>query len=334
MSGAPALTGPQRAAVVLAQLGDERAHAVLDRLSEGDVVRLMAEVAQLSNLDADDVTKVVAAFGDEVLLEGAVRQGGIDTARRWLCERLGPGRASVVLPQLEMMMAPEPLDFLDQVDPAALVRFLADEHPQTVAVVVSKLPRASAAQVLDHFDNDLATDVLRRLATMTTVPHAVIQQVAEHLRDHLSMLGIGGTKVGGVAYVASVLTNVAHGADQAILARMERSDPELALAIRNEMFLYDDVLALDEATLQVVLRSATLREVALALKTATPEVLEKFRRNMSARAAEDLAEEINGLGPQRKSDIEAAQSSLVRLVLELTDADVISLGRADDQLIA
>lgn len=134
--------------------------------------------------------------------------------------------------------------------------------------------------------------------------------------------------------MASVLTNVAAGADKAILARIESSDPELAERIRNEMFLFEDVLALDDRTLQVVLRSATIRELALALKTASSEVLERFKRNMSARAAEDLVEEIEGLGPQRKSAVEGAQSSLVRLVLDLEQAEEITVGHADDQLIA
>ena len=334
MSSASALTGAQRAAVVLAQLGDDRAHDVLAQLSESEVVRLMAEVAQLPNLDQEAVKGIVTAFTDEVLVQGAVRQGGMDTARRWLSDRLGPQRAAVVIPQLEMMMAPEPFDFLHQVDPGDLARFLVDEHPQTVAVVVSKLRRESAARVLDHFDNDLATDIVRRVATMTTVPHAIVQHVAEHLDAHLSKLGLDAKKVGGVSNVANVLNNVTAGTDQSILARIQGSDPELAEAIRSEMFLFDDALALDDRTLEVVLRSATLRELALALKTAEPEVIEKVTRNMSVRAADDLIEEIEGLGPQRKSAVEAARSSLVRLVLELADNDVISLGRADDQLIA
>lgn len=334
MSGVPTLTDPQRAAVVLAQLGDDRAQTVLDRLADDDVVRLMAEVARLPKLDSVAVTKVVSEFADEVIVQGTVRQGGFKTAQRWLCDRLGPDRAAVVLPQLEMMLAPEPPGVLDDVDPDELARFLVDEHPQTIALVVGKLRRDDAARVLEHFDDELATDVVRRLATTTTVPHAVAQQVSEHLEAHLSRLGIGAPKTGGVSKVASVLTNVAAGADKAILARIESSDPELAERIRNEMFLFEDVLALDDRTLQVVLRSATIRELALALKTASSEVLERFKRNMSARAAEDLVEEIEGLGPQRKSAVEGAQSSLVRLVLDLEQAEEITVGHADDQLIA
>lgn len=331
-----ALSGPQRAALILAQLDDARAQALLAVLPEGDVVRLMAEVARLPSVDAQGVADVVADFTEQALAYGKVRQGGIDVARRWLGDRLGPARASEFIAELEMMVAPEPLDFLHHVDAAQIAGFLANEHPQTVALVLAKLRRELAARVLDHLEQALSTDVVRRIAKMGPVPPAVVQQVSEVLHAQLAAVlqGTGGKAMGGVSATAAVLNNLDRTAEKSILARIEVGDPELADAIRAEMFVFDDVVQLDDATLQVVLRSVVLRDVALALKTAPDDVAERFMRNVSVRAADDLREEMQSLGPQRLSAIEAAQAAIMRVVTDLAESDAIALGRPDDELIA
>lgn len=331
------LTGPQRAAVILAQLDDERAHLLLRAMSENEVVRLMAEVARLPSLTSDDVQTVITDFTNEAGAYLHVRQGGIDLAQRWLQDRLGMSRAAEVMAELEMMASNEPLGFLNRIEPAQIAGFLVDEHPQTVALVLANIYHEHAARVLDRMDEEVATDIVKRMAKMGSVPPMMLQRVADELEHHLANLlrsGSARSDVGGVSAVAAVLNNVDRGAEKEILARLEASDPELAEVIRSEMFVFDDVVQLDDTTLQAVLRSVVLKDVALSLKTASPDVVEKFMRNMSERAADDLKEEMQSLGPQRLSAIEAAQAAVVRAVRELADSGAITIGRANDELIA
>ncbi|MGH9088189.1 MAG: flagellar motor switch protein FliG [Acidimicrobiales bacterium] len=331
------LTGPQRAAVIIAQLDDERAHLLLKAMSENEVVRLMAEVARLPALKAEDVAEVIADFTNEAGAYVQVRQGGIDVAQRWLQDRLGIGRAAEVMNELEMMASNEPLGFLNRIEAAQIAGFLTDEHPQTVALVVVNINHEHAARVLDRMDEEVATDIVRRMATMGAVPPATVQRVADELEHRLANLlrtGSAHSEVGGVSAAAAVLNNVDRGAEKEILSRLEATDPELAEVIRSEMFVFDDVVQLDDVTLQEVLRSVVLKDVALSLKTAGPDVVDKFMRNMSERAADDLKEEIQSLGPQRLSVIEASQGAVVRAVRELADSGSITIGRANDELIA
>lgn len=331
------LSGPQRAAVIIAQLDDDSAHTLLRAMSENEVVRLMSEVARLPSLTTEDVATVIADFTNEAGAYLQVHQGGFDLAQRWLQDRLGASRAAEVMAELEMLSSSQPLGFLNRIDPGQIAGFLADEHPQTIAVVIANIHHEHAAKVIDLFDDERAADIVRRMATMGSPPPATVQRVADELEQRLSnLLRSGSThaEVGGVSAAAAVLNNIDGGSEKEILARLEESDPELAEVIRSEMFVFDDVVQLDDVTLQAVLRSVVLKDVALSLKTATPEVSDKFMRNMSERAADDLREEIQSLGPQRLSVIEAARAAVVRAVRELADNGTITIGRANDELIA
>ena len=330
------LSGPQRAAVIIAQLDDDRAHLLLRAMSENEVIRLMAEVARLPSLTTDDVRGIVDAFTTEAGAYLQVRQGGMELAQRWLHDRLGGARAAEVMAELELMTQDQPLAFLNRIEPSQVAGALADEHPQTVAIVLVNVFHEYAARVLDRFDQDRRPEVVRRMATMGAVPPVLVQRIADELTTRLSAVlraGGGPADVGGVSAAAAVLNNVDRTAEKQILASLELSDPDLADVIRGEMFVFDDVVQLDDMTLQSVLRSVVLKDLALALKTATPDVAGKFMQNMSERAAEDLTEEITSLGPQRLSVIEGAQAMVVRAVRELADSGTIVIGRANDELI-
>lgn len=332
------LTGPQRAAVVVSQLDDGRAKMLLRSMSENDAVRLMVEVARLPPLTVDDVQAVTIDFTAAASAYLQVHQGGIAVAQRWLQERLGPARAAEIMADLSTAVADDPLGFLNKVEPAQIAGFIAEEHPQTIAIVVANLHHEQAARVLDHLDKAVATDVIRRMATMTPVAIPVIRRVADSLEQRLANVMRAGGSVGlvtsGVSSAAAVLNNVDPAIEREILQRIETEDPELAEVIRDEMFVFDDVAQLDDMTLQTVLRAVVLKDVALALKTTTPDVAERFMANMSERAADDLREEIQSLGPQRLSTIEAAQAAIVKAVRELADSGTIVIGRASDELIA
>lgn len=331
------LSGPQRAAVVVTQLDDARAKILLNAMSEADAIRLMIEVARLPALTSDDVHSVTSEFTDATGAYLQVRQGGVDVAHRWLVDRLGPMRAAEIMADLNVAVVEDPLGFLNRIEPAQIAGFLEDEHPQLIAIVVANIYHEHAARVLDHFEHDLASEVVRRMATMTPVAFALVRRIGESLEQRLASVLRGGgsaaAATSGVSAAAAVLNNVDPAVEREILQQIEAEDPELAEVIRGEMFVFDDVAQLDDTTLQTVLRNVVMKDVALALKTATPETVERFLRCMSERAADDLREEISSLGPQRLSAVEAAQTAVVKSVRELADSGTITIGRGNDELI-
>lgn len=330
------LSGPQRAAIVFAQLDDARADALLKTLSDNEAVRLLAEVARLPVLSSEDVALVMSEFATKALSYRQVRQGGTDVARRWLEERLGATRASEVMSELDLSRVTRPLDYLNDMDPTQVAGFLSDEHPQVVALVLASIESEHAAKVIDRFDNDLAADVVHRIATMGPVPPSLVEEIARRLDGRFSAAALGSSgesTAGGVAAAAAVLNNVSPASEQDMLDRIEATDPTLAEQIRNEMFVFDDVVQLDDRALQTLLRSVQLDEVALSVKGAAPDVVDKFTRNLSERAAGDFEEALLSLGPQRLSAINAAQNAVVKAARDLAERGDIVIGRDGDGIV-
>jgi flagellar motor switch protein FliG len=330
------LTMPQRAAVVLAQLDDDRAQRVLASMSELEVISIMAEMSKLPIMRAEDVDEIIGEFADQTGALLQVRQGGTELAQRWLRDRLGMSRASEVMVELQSIMHDHPLMFLNRIEPAQIVGFLGDEHPQTVALVLANLHVEHAARVFEELDEKQRVEIARRMATMAPVPTEVVKKIAGELESRLSAFVRSGrvsAEVGGVSSVVALLNNADRAAERQILSGIEDADPDLAERIRNEMFVFDDVMALDDNTLQVALRSVVMKDMALALKGKPPQMVEKVTRNISERAAEDLLEDMTSLGPQRVSVVEAAEAAIVKAVRELADAGEITIGRGNDELV-
>ncbi len=331
-----ALTGPQRAAVVVSQLDEEHARVLLKEMTESEVIRLMAEVARLPPLRAQDVREVLTHFTHEAGAYAQVRQGGIEVARHWLTDRLGPQKAAEVLAGLEEIGTVAPFSFLNGAEPGQIAGFLAVEHPQVTAMVLAHVRQDVAARVLAALGEEQAAGIVERLATMTPVPIPLVRAIADVLENRLSAIlrsGASYNEAGGVAAAARVLNNADGQEEKKILARIEDENPDLAEAIRAEMFVFDDVVNLEDVALQVVLRNVVLRDVALALKPMSQESVDKFLRNMSERAAGDLQEEMASLGPQRLSVVEAAKTNIVRVVRQLADDGEITLARSGDELV-
>lgn len=331
------LTGPQKAAVVLAQLDTTRASKVLKAMSESEVVDLMSAMATLPPMDAGAVRGVLAEFAGQAAALLQVGQGGVEVARRLLRERLGAARAEEVLQNFVQASQHHPLAILQRIEPQQIVSFIGDEHPQTVAVVLAHLPADHAASVLSALDETVRADVSRRIAMMGRINPDVVQTVADTLEQKLAAVlraGSGAaTAVGGVGSIVAILNQSDRAAEKQILASLEQSDPDLAEQIRNEMFVFDDVVSLDDRTLQRVLRNVVPKDLAVALKGVDPAIRDKFLRNMSERAAEDLADEIELLGPTRLSQVETSQQAVVKVVRELDASGEIVLARGDDEFV-
>lgn len=331
-----ALSKSQQAAVIIAQLDESRANRVLRAMSESEVIALMAEVARLPTMSADEVEQVIDELAASAGALMDVRQGGSEIAERLLAERIGATRAAEIMDELKNVVSDHPLAFINRIDAAQIAGFMAGEHPQVLAVVLAHINRDHAARVVERLEDDLRTEVARRVAKISPLPPDVIRRIGNDLEYRLSaFVRAGGStsEVEGLSTIVGILTSADQATEKQILADLEERDPEMAERIRNEMFVFEDVIQLDDATLQTVLRSVVLKNVALALKGKPNHVVEKFTRNISERAAEELIEDMSSLGPQRLSVVEAAEASIVKAVRSLADAGTITLERGDDELV-
>ena len=330
------LTGSQRAAIVIAQLDEARAAKVLRAMSEIDVVEIMGAMVGLPSLDAEEVKKVLREFNSQAEHFMAVSQGGVDVARKLLRDRLGGDRAEAVLEDLVEERESHPLSFLQRIDVRQIGNLLADEHPQTTAVILAHMPAEGGAQLLADMDEKTRVDIVRRLATMGRISPMVIRNLAEMLEMRAASLlrsGAVTSAVGGMNTTIAILNLTDRATERQILAELEQNDPSLAESIRNEMFVFDDLVGLDDRSLQLILRHVVPKDLAVALKSGSEEIRRKFILNMSERAAEDLKEEIESMGPIRISQVESAQSAIVKVVRDLEAAGEIVLARGDDEYV-
>jgi flagellar motor switch protein FliG len=332
------LTGSQKAAVVLAQLDTTRAAKVLRAMSEQEVVDLMSTMATLPTLAVDEVRRVLNEFHLHASAKAQVGQGGVDVARKLLKERLGSAKTEEILDRFVEANYSHPLAFLHRIDPQQIASFLGNEHAQLVALVLSHLPADSAARVIANLEESTRTGVARRIATLERVSPDVVAHVAEFLEQKLAAVLRAGTttattETGGVSSIVAILNQTERASEQQILAELEQSDPELAEQIRNEMFVFDDIASLDDRTLQQILRNVVPKDLATALKPVSDEIRDKFLRNVSERAAQDVLEEVDLLGPTRLSQVEAAQTAIVKIVRGLEASGEIVLARGDDEFV-
>jgi flagellar motor switch protein FliG len=331
------LSLPQKAAVVLAQLDERQAMAVLRNMSEAEVIRVTSELASLPVLSSTEVEHVVSELVDRATMLSEVRQGGTGPAERLLKERLGPQRADEIMEELRSSGDAHPLAFINHIDPAQIAGYLKSEHPQTLAIVLAHLRTENAARIIERLDDDLRSEVARRVAKLPPLPPEVVRTIARELEERLSAFvrgGGGSTDLNGVSTVVGILNNIDRATEKQILSGLDEIDPEMAERVRNELFIFDDVLNLDDQTLQLVLRNITSKNLAMALKGKPEHVIEKFTRNISERAAEDLAEDIATLGPQRLSLVEQAEAAIVKQVRTMADAGTITIERGSDELVA
>ncbi len=325
----------QRSAAVLVQLGTDLAARVLRSMSEAEAVSLTLEVAKLPSLDKETITELMQDFVDSVVAVRSVGQGGVDTARDILAARLGKAEAEEILAQFSGQSVANPLGFLTHVESFQLVSFLQEEHPQVVAVILSNVPPDLAAQVMGGMPDEVRADVARRIALLSRVDPGIVDLAASVLQRKLA----GLTKAGpvairsGISAVVEILNNVDQTTEKRLLSDLESIDPELADKIREQMFVFEDVMELEDRTLQRVLRQVSPKDLAVAMKGIPANLVQRVMSNISERAAEDLQEEIDVLGPVRLSTVEAAQAGIVRAVRELEAAGEIALARSNEELV-
>lgn len=324
--------GLRKAAVLLLQMGKENSAKVMAMLRDNEVERLYAEIVRLGTVDQATSDAVLDEFYEMAHSNQRVAQGGIDYARELLVETLGHDRADEIAQRINASFADAPFSFLQRADPRQVLSFLLEEHPQTIALVLAHMPAALASQVLGGLPADRQSDVALRIAKMDRTAPEIIRKVEDLLERKLSSLIMPSdlSHVGGVGPLVDIINRSDRGTEKSILDGLAKRSPELAEEIRSQMFMFEDLVTIEDRSMQLVLRQVEAQDLATALKGVKDEVRDKIMRNLSERAAEDLADEVEVMGTVRLRVVEEAQAKIIAVVRSLEESGQIVLRRGDD----
>jgi flagellar motor switch protein FliG len=322
------MTRAQKAAAVLVAIGPESASKIMTFLTEAEQEQLALEVATLGQIRSEDASAILGEFHAEAVAHQFILKGGVDYARD-LLRRTHGGEADQIIERLLAAVSVTPFAFLRQRDPAQLVQFLQEEHPQTIALILAHMPPSNAARVMAGLPEQVQREVAYRLATMESTTPDVVAQVEQALQARFG--SVRGreelSKKGGVKDLASILNSSDRQTERLILSGLEGFDAEIAEEVRSLMFVFEDIVILDDRAVQEVLREVDSSTLALAMKGVSPTVSDKILENVSQRAAEALKEELEVLGAVRVRDVEAAQSEIVRHIRRLEEEGRIIVKR-------
>ena len=326
------LTGLRKAAILLVQLGQDQASRILQTMPQAEMEELVAEIARLQHVEHHIAEQVVTEFAETAAARSLAAQGGLAYARELLEEGLGYDRAREVMSRLEAAISELPFQFLRRTEVRQLLSFLQDEHPQTIALVLAHLDAGQASLILSNLDPALQADVAHRIASMDRTSPDIVRKVESILHRRMSSIlqPQEMSTVGGLDPLVEIMNRSDRSTERMILDGLEAIDPALAEQVRAMMFMFEDVVALDNRSVQIVLREIDMSDLAMALKGVRPDVKDKVTSNLSTRAAENLAEEIDLLGPVRMSTVEEAQAKIVRVIRRLEESGQIVIQRGDD----
>jgi flagellar motor switch protein FliG len=330
------LTGRQKAAILLISLGPDVSASVYKHLSEEEIEKLTLEISNVRQVTTDEKEEVLEEFHQIALAQDYIAQGGIAYAKEVLERALGPEKAMNIINRLTSALMVRPFDFARRADPMQILNFIQNEHPQTIALILSYLDPAQAGQILSALPQEMQADVARRIALMDSTSPDIINEVEQILERRLSTTVVQDyTQAGGIEAVVEVLNQVDRSTERTILDALEIQDPELAEEIKKRMFVFEDIVTLDNRAIQRVIREVDNNDLMLALKVASDEVKEVVFRNMSTRMAETFKDEMQYMGPVRLRDVEEAQSRIVAVIRRLEEAGeiVIARGGGDDIIV-
>lgn len=330
---AQAMTGRRKAAIILAILGHEVAAEIIKHFSEDQIETISLEMARMEKIGPEMRANIIAEFHELAMAQDYIAEGGVENAKRVLEGAFGADKADVMIRKIMNAMQVMPFEFLKRADPQQLLGFIQDEHPQTIALIVSHLAHHKAAEILIGLPTQKQIEVVKRIANMDQTNPEVIRTVERALEARLSnMLSQSMEKTGGVETVAEILNLADRSTEKAIMEGLEAEDPDLVEEIRRRMFVFEDIVLVDDRGIQSVLKEIDNDELALALKTASQPLQDKVFSNMSERATALIKEDMEYMGPVRVSDVESAQQRIVDIVRRLEDAgEIIIVGRGGDK---
>lgn len=330
------LKGIQKAAILLIALGPEKSSLIFKHLKEEEIEDLTLEIANTKSVTPQVKEKVINEFYEVCLAQQYIAEGGIGYAKELLEKALGTDKAMDVIGKLTASLQVKPFEFVKKTDASQLLNFIQDEHPQTIALILSYLSAGQAATILGALVPEKQAEVARRIATMDRTSPDVIKEVERVLESKLSSLvNQDYTIIGGVDAVVEILNTVDRGTEKHIMETLEVEEPELADEIRKKMFVFEDILLLDDRAIQRVLRDVDNNDLAIACKGSTEEVQNAIFGNMSKRLAEMIKEDMEFMGPVRMKDVEEAQQKIVNIIRKLEDSAeiVISRGGGDELVV-
>lgn len=329
------VTQLRKAAILLIQLGRDAAAKVLAMLPEQLVEELTAEIVRMRDVSRDEAAAVLDEAHNALTSNEKAGRGGLDLAKQLLLQSLGAERADEIMERLGASLADLPFENLRRADARQLLTFLSDEHPQTIALVLAHLAPQQSAVILSGCDQKLQADIAHRIAIMERTSPDIIRIVERELDRRMSTV-IGAqelSSVGGVTPLVAIINRADRSTERMILEGLETVDRDLAEQVRAQMFIFEDITTLDDKAIQLVLRNVESADLALALKGVSAAVREKIMRNLSTRAAENLAEEIELLGPKRLSEVEESQAKVVTEIRALEQAGQITIMRGNDEAL-
>ena len=330
------LTGVQKAAVLLITLGPEKSASIFKHLKEEEIEELTLEIANTRSISPQEKEDVLNEFYQVCLAQQYIAEGGIGYAKELLEKALGEQKAQDVITKLTASLQVRPFEFIRKTDPSQVLNFIQDEHPQTIAMILSYLSPTQSAMILGALTPEKQADVAKRIAMMDRTSPDVIKEVERVLERKLSsLLNQDYTIVGGVDAIVDILNTVDRGTEKHIMESLEIEQPELADEIRKKMFVFEDILLLDDRAIQRVLRDVDNNDLGIALKGANEEVQNVIFKNLSKRLSAMIKEDMEFMGPVRMKNVEEAQQKIVGIIRKLEDSAeiVISRGGGDEIIV-
>jgi len=330
------LTGLQKSAILLIALGPERSATIFKHLKEEEIEELTLEIANTRSVTPQIKDDVIDEFYQVCLAQQYIAEGGINYAKELLEKALGPEKALDVIGKLTASLQVKPFEFIRKTEPSQLLNFIQDEHPQTIALILAYLSPQQAAMIIAALPQERQADVAKRVAMMDRTSPDVIKEVEKILESKLSSLvNQDYTIIGGVDQVVEILNTVDRGTEKHIMETLEIEEPELADEIRKKMFVFEDILLLDDRAIQRVLHDVDNNDLALALKGSNEQVQTAIFNNLSKRLAAMIKEDMEFMGPVRMKDVEEAQQKIVNIIRKLEDSAeiVISRGGGDEIIV-
>ncbi|MCM3756714.1 flagellar motor switch protein FliG [Sporosarcina aquimarina] len=330
------MSGKQKAALLLISLGPEVSAAIYKHLTEEEIERLTLEISGVRKVESSVKEDIIEEFHNIALAQDYISQGGIGYAKTVLEKALGKEHAQAVINRLTSSLQVRPFDFARRTEPSQILNFIQNEHPQTIALILSYLESEQAGMILSSLPQEVQADIAKRIATMESTSPEVISEIEAVLERKLSSTVTQDySDTGGVDAVVEVLNGVDRATEKTILDALEIQDPELAEEIKKRMFVFEDIITLDNRSIQRVIRDCENEDLILSMKVSSEEVKDILFKNMSQRMAESFKEEMDVMGPVRLRDVEEAQSRIVATIRRLEDAGeiIIARGGGDDVIV-
>lgn len=330
------MSGRQKAALLLISLGPELSAQVFKHLSEDEMEKLTLEISGVKKVDSAVKEEIIDEFHNIALAQDYISSGGIGYAKTVLEKAIGKEHAQTIINRLTSSLQVRPFDFARRAEPSQILNFIQNEHPQTIALVLSYLEAEQAGMILSSLPQDVQADIAKRIATMESTSPEVISEVESVLERKLSSTVTQDfTETGGIDAVVEVLNGVDRSTEKTILDTLEIQDPELAEEIKKRMFVFEDIVTLDGRSIQRVIRDCENEDLILSMKVSSEDVKEVLFQNMSSRMAESFKDEMEVMGPVRLKDVEEAQSRIVATIRRLEDAGeiIIARGGGDDIIV-